>query len=236
MKLFTFPSSMETARALVAHLVKMMNEEPDKTFNIAVSGGNTAALLFDLWANEYVETTDWDRIHIYWVDERCVPPEDSDSNYGTMRGLLWGVVPIPYENVFPINGESKPKAEALRYSELVKRQVPQKNGWPEFDIVLLGAGEDGHTSSIFPGQEALLSSDLIYSPSIHPRNGQQRIAMTGYPIMNARCVIFLIIGRDKAGVVEDIYQSGDTGPAAYIAHHAKNVELFVDDWAATYIK
>lgn len=85
-----------------------------------------------------------------WVDERCVPPEDSDSNYGMMRSLLLGIVPIPYENVYRIRGEEKPAKEAARYSELVSRQVPKKNGWPEFDIVLLGAGDDGHTSSIFP--------------------------------------------------------------------------------------
>ena len=161
MKLSVFPSSMETARSLIFHLVDIMNAEPDKTFNIAVSGGSTPALMFDLWANEYADITPWGRMKLYWVDERCVPPEDSDSNYGMMRSLLLGIVPIPYENVFRIRGEEKPVKEAARYSELVDRQVPKKNGWPEFDIVLLGAGEDGHTSSIFPGQEALLSSDQI---------------------------------------------------------------------------
>ena len=160
MKLSVFPSSMETARSLIFHLVDIMNAEPDKTFNIAVSGGSTPALMFDLWANEYADITPWKRMKLYWVDERCVPPEDSDSNYGMMRSLLLGIVPIPYENVFRIRGEVKPAKEAVRYSELVSQQVPKKNGWPEFDIVLLGAGDDGHTSSIFPGQEALLSSDL----------------------------------------------------------------------------
>ena len=178
MKLSVFPSSMETARSLIFHLVDIMNAEPDKTFNIAVSGGSTPALMFDLWANEYADITPWKRMKLYWVDERCVPPEDSDSNYGMMRSLLLGIVPIPYENVYRIRGEEKPAKEAARYSELVSRQVPKKNGWPEFDIVLLGAGDDGHTSSIFPGQEALLSSDQIYETSSHPRNGQKRISFT----------------------------------------------------------
>lgn len=117
----------------------------------------------------------------------------------------------------------------------MKQQVPLKQGWPEFDIILLGAGDDGHTSSIFPGQESLLTSDSIYVVSSHPRNGQKRIAMTGYPILNARHVIFLIMGKSKADVVEEICNSGDTGPAAYIAHHAQNVELFMDKGAALYI-
>lgn len=169
------------------------------------------------------------------MDERCVPPEDSDSNYGMMRNLLLGIAPIPYENVFRIRGEAKPVKEAVRYSELVKQQLPYRLGWPEFDIVLLGAGDDGHTSSIFPGQENLLTSTSSYVVSIHPCNGQKRIAMTGYPILNARHVIFLITGKNKADVVEEICNSGDTGPAAYIAHHAQNVELFIDKGAASYI-
>lgn len=235
MKLAVFPSSIETSRALILRLVELMNEEPDRIFNIAVSGGNTPALMFDLWANEYLDITPWNRMKIYWVDERCVPPEDSDSNYGMMRNLLLGIAPIPYENVFRIRGEAKPVKEAVRYSELVKQQLPYRLGWPEFDIVLLGAGDDGHTSSIFPGQENLLTFTSSYVVSIHPCNGQKRIAMTGYPILNARHVIFLITGKNKADVVEEICNSGDTGPAAYIAHHAQNVELFIDKGAASYI-
>lgn len=236
MKLYIYPSSVETSRKLILHLIRIMNEEPDRIFNIALSGGSTPALLFDLWANECIDITPWERIRVFWVDERCVPPEDSDSNYGMTRSLLLGVVPIPYENVFRICGESKSaKKEAIRYSELVNQQLPKKNGWPEFDIVLLGVGEDGHTSSIFPGQEELLSTDIIYAATINPHNGQKRIAMTGWPILNARRVIFLVTGKNKAEVVDEIYRSGDTGPAAYIAHHAENVELFADSGAAAYI-
>lgn len=235
MKTLIYPSSIETARALIVHLVKIMNDEPGKTFNIALSGGSTPALMFDLWANEYSDITPWMRMKIYFVDERCVPPENSESNYGMARSLLLGVVPIPYENVFRIVGEAKPQKEAVRYSKLVAKQLPSKDGWPVFDLVLLGAGDDGHTSSIFPGQEQLLSSENIFEVSLNPQNGQNRIAMTGNPIINARRVIFLITGRSKADIVEEICNSGDTGPAAYIAHHAESVELFLDDYAATKI-
>ena len=96
MKVTVFPSSIETSRGLILRLVEIMNNEPDRIFNIAVSGGSTPALMFDLWANEYMETTPWNRMCIYWVDERCVPPDDSDSNYGMMRNLLLGMAPIPY--------------------------------------------------------------------------------------------------------------------------------------------
>ena len=88
MNTLIYPSSIETARALILHLVKSMTDEPDKTFNIAFSGGATPALMFDLWANEYRDITPWTRMKVYFVDERCVPPENSDSNYGMIRSLL----------------------------------------------------------------------------------------------------------------------------------------------------
>lgn len=236
MKSYIYSSSIETARALILHVVKIMLDEPDKTFHIAFSGGSTPALMYDLWANEYSDITPWNRMFVYFVDERCVPPENSDSNYGMMRSLILGVSPIPYENVFRIKGENKPEDEAVRYSKLVSKQVPSSNNWPEFDLVLLGAGGDGHTSSIFPGQENLLSSDKLFAVSRNPTNGQKRIAMTGYPILNARRTIFLITGRSKVDVVEEICHSGDIGPAAYIAHHARSVELFMDESAASKVR
>lgn len=235
MKLFIYPSSIETARALILHIIKMMVDDSEKTFNIAFSGGSTPALMFDLWANEYKDITPWTRLKVYFVDERCVPPENLESNYGMMRSLMISSVPIPGENVFRIKGEEIPEKEAVRYSNIVQGHVSSQDGWPVFDVVLLGAGSDGHTSSIFPGQEKLLTSDKIYEVSHNPNNGQKRIAMTGCTIVNAKRVIFLITGRNKAEVVADICNSRDAGPAAYVAHHAENVELFLDDFAAAKI-
>lgn len=226
-------SAIETSRALILHIVQLMNEEPERTFHIALSGGVTPALMFDLWANEYVDITPWERMRLYWVDERCVPPEDSDSNYGMTRNLLLGHAPLPYANIFRIQGEDNPVHEAKRYAKLVKEQVPDKNGWPEFDLVLLGVGDDGHTSSIFPGQEEFLTTSEMYVVSRNPNNGQKRIALTGLPILNARRVIFLVTGKKKADVINNICHLGDVGPAAYIAHRARNVELFIDEGAAS---
>ena len=110
-------------------------------------------------AHEFREETPWMRMRIFWVDERCVSVSDSDSNYGTMLRLLLQEVGIPDEYVYPIHGDCRsPVQEAKRYSDLVFSTVPLRRGFPTFDIVLLGAGDDGHTSSIFPGQEYLLSS------------------------------------------------------------------------------
>lgn len=236
MKLNIYPSPSAVAYALISHILQLMKEQPGKTFNIAFSGGTTPALMFDLWAHEIARITPWERIRIWWVDERCVSPENSDSNYGLMRKLLLSVAPIPRENIFRIRGEEKPEKEALRYSEEVEKYVPRDGQFPSFDIVLLGIGSDGHTSSIFPGQEYLLSSAKVYEVSENPKTKQKRIALTGCTIMNSVHVIFLATGGEKAAAIHEIYTSGDTTPSAYIAHHANNVEFFVDKSAASKIK
>lgn len=236
MKLSVYPTAIETSRALILHLLEMMSREPTRVFHVALSGGNTPGLMFDLWASEYADVTAWNRLRLYWVDERCVGPDDPDSNYGMTRNLLLSAVSIPYENIFRIRGEAKPEKEAERYSDLVIRQLPLHDGFPQFDIILLGAGDDGHTSSIFPGQEELLTAPSIYSVSSQPATGQLRIALTGIPICHAHSVIFLITGKSKAPVVAGICRSADAGPAAYIAHHARHVELFIDKAAASAVE
>ncbi|MDR0895877.1 MAG: 6-phosphogluconolactonase [Prevotellaceae bacterium] len=230
MKIYPHHTNAETAHALIRHIIRLMEEQPDKIFHLAFSGGTTPSLMFDLWANEYRADTAWKRMRIFWVDERCVPADDSDSNYGTMHNLLLSKVPIAEEYIHPICGANDPQAEALRYSNVVRNYVPRSaKGMPAFDMILLGAGDDGHTASIFPGQEYLLSSLLHpYETSFNPYNGQQRVGMTGAALFNAQRLIFFITGKSKQRVIHDIVASGDTCPAAFVAHHARNVELFTD--------
>lgn len=233
MKINTYPSAAESACALIDYINALMLATPDKVFNIAFSGGSTPALMYDLWANDYREATAWHRIHFWWVDERCVRPENSESNFGQMRSLLLNVAPVPKENIFRIQGENTPEEEAARYSTLACKLVTQRNKLPQFDIVLLGIGEDGHTSSIFPGQEHLLSSARTYEVSVNPYSKQKRIALTGRPIINACHTIFFVTGRNKAGIMKEIVSWGDTYPASYIANHAQNVKFFIDEAAAS---
>ena len=236
MKLNIYSSPTNTACSLILHIVNLLKAEPDKIFNIAFSGGFTPAVMFDLWANELADITPWHQIKFWWVDERCVRPENSDSNFGSMRSLLLNTVPVMEEQVFRIHGENEPEREVVRYSSLVKNLVPAAGKYPVFDIVLLGVGEDGHTSSIFPGQEHLLISSEIYAVSRNPYNGQKRIALTGQPIINSRHVFFLVTGKKKSKAVIEMCSSGDTSPAAYIAHRAVNSELFIDEAIAEDLK
>ena len=260
------PSAEAVSRALIARILQVA-AETSGVVNIALSGGSTPALLFRLWASEYADATPWERLRFFWADERCVPPYDSQSNYGMTKRNLLDLAPVPPEQVFRIRGEADPSAEALRCTaeaarlvparcdseerlrteapcgsgEVVPAAVPCGSGevvpaaerTPQFDIVLLGIGEDGHTASIFPGQEALLSAPQTYAVAVHPESGQRRITLTGRPLLQAARLFFLVCGSPKAEVLADLYASPDAGPAAFVAHNARHtVEIFADADAA----
>lgn len=227
-----YPTPADTAHALIRRILQLAENSSNDILNIALSGGGTSALMFDIWASLYKDETPWKRFRFYWVDERCVAPYHPESNYGMTARLLLDRVPLAENMIFRIKGENPPEEECARYASSVARHVPLAEGYPVFDIVLLGAGDDGHTSSIFPGQEHLLTAKEWYAVGVHPQSGQQRIALTGEPIMRAFHIIFLMTGENKKPVSAALLSTADSCPAAYIAHHARHeVELFADEAA-----
>lgn len=235
MKTHIFDTPQETAQALTHQLLKQMNAVRHNNFNLAISGGSSAELLFRLWAEMYVKSIPWHRIHLYWVDERCVPPTDGDSNYGLAKRLFLDKVKIPRTQIHRIIGETDPENEAKRYSDIVRKNLPSSDGYPAFDCIILGIGADGHTSSIFPGQNDLLCHPDPYAPSFNPYSGQKRIAMTGQPLLRSSMTIFYVAGTEKAGILSEITQSeAQAGkyPAGYIYYHSSHGEIFLDKAAA----
>ena len=113
------------------------------------SGGSTAQQLFKLWVKEYRNNIPWDILRFYWVDERCVSPEDDESNFKHAERLLFMPLDIPQNHIHRIWGEQEPKVEAERYSEMVKWELPGYSNMPRFDCTILGIGADGHVASIF---------------------------------------------------------------------------------------
>lgn len=190
-----------------------------KVFHIALSGGSTPKLLFQILAEVYKDKIDWTTVHLYWGDERCVAPDDEQSNYLTTSTLLIQQVPIPATNIHRVYGESPQKKEAIRYGKELQDNLPQQSGIPVFDMVLLGMGTDGHTASIFPHEIALLESDEICAVATHPDSGQKRITITGRVINAAKQVHFLITGSAKSPVLDEIFnEKGQYKkyPASYI--------------------
>ncbi len=200
-----FPSLDALSLTFAELLVKDLDRiGPDEYYSIALSGGTTPVFLFKYLSENFVDRISWDQLLVFWVDERCVPPEDNESNYKMAFEHLLQNVPLPDTNVFRIRGEANPLLEAKQYSELVSENIPEYNDVPQFDLVLLGLGDDGHTASVFPENVNLFNSSNIYDVSVKPENKQRRITATGKLINNASKVVFLVTGKKKADIVSQI--------------------------------
>jgi 6-phosphogluconolactonase len=233
-----FPTPFELAEKFAEELVKMVAEsEKDRTpFRIALSGGSTPELLYSVIGDHYSKSLKWDNVHFFWGDERCVPSDSQESNYGVARRSLLGKIAIPESNIHPIRGEFDPEGEAVRYSAEIEKNTRKRGGLPVFDLIILGLGEDGHTASIFPSNSGLLDSEKICAVSFNPFSMQKRITLTGRIINNADMVTFLVTGRKKADIVDKIlnYDPGTHNfPAARIVPVYGELFWFLDKEAAS---
>jgi 6-phosphogluconolactonase len=235
-KNFSTPLDVAENLALqISAVIKDKSSKGDSTF-IAVSGGNTPKALFSILAEEYNEKLNWETIHFFWVDERCVPPEDKESNYGMTKKFLFDKIEIPEHNIHRIKGENVPEKEADRYSAEIDEYIKYKNKLPNFDLIILGIGPDGHTASIFPDQIQLINSEEICAVGVHPQSGQKRVTLTGRVINNADNVFFMITGDDKAKVVSDIIKKEkdfEKYPAANIKPVHGRYEWYLDSGASS---
>ncbi len=229
-----FKNKYNLADFFCEELLKL-NMEKDQ-LNIALSGGSTPKVVFQTLAEKYKSKIDWNRIHIFWGDERCVPPQSDESNYGMTKKYLIDYIDIPQKNVHSVDGNNNPENEAIRYSDEIKKIVPLKNGFPKFDLVMLGIGEDGHTASIFPDQMDLLNSDKVCEVAVHSETEQKRITLTGKAINNAEKIIFLVTGESKAEIIKVLFQKVESKMKKYPAANIKpvngNLEFLLDQNAA----
>lgn len=235
-----YENAVLSASAIADFILKSSKDQQQnsKYLNIAVSGGNTPKYLFSILSNEdYRTTIAWDYIRFFWVDERCVGPTHPESNFGMTFKSLLHLDYINKDNIYRMMGENNPESEAARYSELLNKILPVKNGFPVFDLILLGLGDDGHTASIFPDNLSLLVSDKTVAVATHPTSGQQRITLTGKTINNANEVVFLINGKNKASIVSAIINQTPEAknfPASYVHSASGKCILYLDNEAATF--
>lgn len=173
-------------------------------YNIALSGGSTPEVIFKTLADNFSVKIDWTKVHFFWGDERCVPPDSNESNYKMAKETLLDKISIPSSNIHRIRGESEPTEVALRYSNEILNNIPIVNDLPCFDFVMLGLGEDGHTASIFPDRLDLFNTDKICEAVQHPDTHQKRITLTGRVINNSSAAAFFVTGNSKSIVVEKV--------------------------------
>jgi 6-phosphogluconolactonase len=197
-----FPDDEALARAAAEAFVAAAGAavQARGAFHVALAGGSTPRRLHTLLAGPaFRDRVDWARVHIWFGDERCVPPEHPDSNYGMAKATLLDRVPIPALQVHPMRVSLRRLwHSAAEYAQTLAAAAPRDaTGLPRLDLVLLGMGSDGHTASLFPGTCGL-HAERPAAPVYVPRLGSWRLTLT-FPVLNAaREVLFVVSGADKA--------------------------------------
>ena len=184
-------------------------------FHVALSGGSTPKSLYQLLATDkYSDQIDWQKVHLYFGDERCVPLDHPDSNFLMAKTALIDHVDIPPQNVHPVKiVENDPARCAAEYQrQLADVMVCESNAIPRFDLVLLGMGEDGHTASLFPGTPILQQRERWVSEVYVSHLDSWRVSLT-YPIINnAHKILVLVSGANKADKISEILTAPVTEP------------------------
>ena len=226
------------SRAALEELLRVMSDaiRDRGRFAIALAGGHTPAKLYQMWAQAGKGSmrTPWERVHLFWGDERYVPHDDPASNYRMVRESLIAHVPIPANNVHPMPTDAPlPEKAAEMYEAELRRFFGA--GPPAFDLQLLGLGVEGHTASLFPGSAALEDKERWVAAVVAPAKPQQRLSLT-LPVLNqARNTFFLVVGEDKRKIMAELRSKASPGPSPYPAARIQPsgpVVWFLDEAAA----
>jgi 6-phosphogluconolactonase len=243
-KVEIFPTSTELTAAAAERFIAAADAAiaATETFSVALSGGETPRALFGALASPaYVSRVQWPRVHVFWGDERCVPPEDEASNYRMARELLLDRVPIRDANIHRIRGEDAPDAAAEQYERELRRAFETRTGPPRaepgarFDLVLLGLGTNGHTASLFPQLHAVRERTRWAMAENIEMLQMWRITLTPVILNQAAEILFVVSGREKAAVLRRVlYGARDTRelPAQAIAPVDGRLSWLVDAAAA----
>jgi 6-phosphogluconolactonase len=195
-------SAAEMITTLAAELVPVQ-----RRFSIGLSGGSTPRALFTLLAsNDFARRIPWPDVHVFWGDERCVPPDHTESNYRMAREALLDHVPLPAENIHRVRAELPPAEAAQDYEQTLRAFFAAESDQtpPRFDLLLLGMGDDGHTASLFPHTAALHEYESWVIENRVEKLNTWRITLTVTAINAAAQVLFLVTGSGKAAVLRDV--------------------------------
>ena len=210
--------AQSAAAYFAAHVLKAVAARG--VARVAISGGSTPKQVFALLADSsqrFITDIPWQQVQLFWVDERCVPPTDPDSNYGMTSHAMLDHLPLPAANIHRMEGELDPEEAASRYESEIRNTFKLEGAeTPTFDLILLGIGPDGHTASLFPHSAGLNEMARIVIANFAPEKQVWRLTLTWPVITQGREVAFLIEGKDKAEIVKTVF-SGPYEPEQYPA-------------------
>lgn len=208
-------------------------------FTLALSGGVTPKGVYQAISEEpYLDSFIWKKIHLFWGDERWLPPENKENNYHMVSEALLKKIQIPKDNINPIRTEEIDPEDSAAYYEadICSFLSKDKKRTPQFDLTILGLGDDGHTASLFPNSESLTATEKLVVPTIKKDSAQKRITFT-YPLINAsKNILFLVSGKKKAGKVKAVLEGNHPNyeiPAAGIRPTDGKVIWILDSDAAS---
>lgn len=232
-----FDDAAQVARAAADRFVEIARAAIDASgrFSVALAGGSTPKRAYELLASdEYKAKLDWSRAHFFFGDERCVPPDDVESNYRMANEALLSRVAVPPQNIHRMQGVGDAVANARLYEDEL-RVYFNNNAWPRFDLIFLGMGDDGHTASLFPGSHALDEQQAWVAANWVEKFGVYRITLTVPAINHAAHIIFLVTGESKAerlAEVLDPTHSDERFPSQLIHPLNGSLEWLLDNAAA----
>src|SRR5947209_10282528 len=238
MQIAIYPDTHSLSHEAAQSIVRLANEAivTRGRFSIALSGGSTPKVLYGLLATEpYLGQINWSSIEIFWSDERCVPPDDAESNYAMANEVLLSKIPIQPRQVHPMPADKANHDTASQEYTLEMQRVFGTDGIPAFDLIQLGMGPEGHTASLFPHQQSLHEQERLVMPVSVPKPPPLRLTITP-PLLNAaRHVLFLVTGSEKADAVQAVlegpYQSEEY-PAQIVRPATGEVTWMLDTAAA----
>lgn len=209
-------------RKIAQNLLNRFSEiiEQNGSVSVAVSGGSTPLKIFEYWRD--AKYTDWHRVKIFWVDERVVPVDSDENNYGNALRIFRENPAFPLDILVPMKTDGPDLAGA--YESVLEQNTSY------LDIVLLGIGDDGHTASIFPGQYDLFDLSERVALSVNPYSGQQRITLTGKELFKSPEVYFIALGEAKQPIIDAVINvdNKEKFPASFVFLSHKNAKIITD--------
>lgn len=239
-EIHVFPSLEELSRAAAEELAALANaaRPPDSPpFAAALSGGSTPKHFYELLATpEFSSKAPWPRVHLFQVDERCVPPDDPRSNFRMMREAMLQKIPAAHFHRMAAEQEDREAASAAYADDLRRTLGAAPAEWPRLDVIYLGMGDDGHTASLFPDTLALAERERAVCPNYVAKLDMYRLTLT-LPVLNAaKRAIFMVSGAGKAEMLRQVLRAPAGAPAQYPAQLVKpssgSIAWYLDQAAA----